>query len=196
MATIPARRAPTTRSSSARGCPRTTATASRPTCATIPTTRPARAGPIAPPSSAMSAAPAPAAARPPGRRLHRLLQPDRQPGPRRAPPGRRDLLDDDPGGARGADAPDRRAGSRRRRSRAEPARLNPGAVEGAAAHPRQAGSSSAATVSSIQPPPSTRVALVEHRRLARRDAIFGRIEADHGARRRIAPAPASPASGP
>ncbi len=35
---------------------------------------------------------------------------------------------------------------------------------------RQAGSSSAATVSSIQPPPSTRLALVEHRRLAGRDA--------------------------
>ena len=43
---------------------------------------------------------------------------------------------------------------------------------------RQAGSSSAATVSSIQPPPSTRSPVIEHRRLTRRDAIFRRVEMD------------------
>ena len=63
---LPAERAIPTRSPSARGCPRTTASGSRRTCATIPTIRPTRAGPIARSSSPMSAAAAPTAARPTG----------------------------------------------------------------------------------------------------------------------------------
>ena len=54
---------------------------------------------------------------------------------------------------------------------------------------------SAATVSAMTPPPSTPLAVVADRRLARRDAIFGRGRSA-ASRRRAPPAPAAPASAP